>query len=211
MQAWILLRCDKKWLAKLLKFWKQFHMNRHITESHRRSQGTGSHAPPKFLGCAVILCFEKRCLKQKCCCSPKIKHFGLPNLWPTKNFVLAHCRGNERKEDKSSVGKWNKACPPINKEIIVEKNSTKIEESDNESLSSLKDQDLHNSPVSPVQPAEQATSSSTLAKQCDSNSKTMHDSPKVSTHGEKSDIFICCKHFPMLMPHYTTDGFLWLV
>ena len=89
MQAWILLRCDKKWLAGLLKFYKRFHTNRHITESHRRSQGTGGHAPPKFLGYLVILCFEKRCLKQKYCCSPKIKHFGLPNLWPTKNFVLA--------------------------------------------------------------------------------------------------------------------------
>ena len=44
----------------------------------------------------------------------------------------------------------------------------------------MKDRDLHNSPVSPVQPAEQATSSSSLGQQCDSNSETMHDSPNVN-------------------------------
>jgi len=45
------------------------------------------------------------------------------------------------------------------KKFIVNENSTVIEESDSVSLSSIKDQDIHGLPISPVQPAEQATSS----------------------------------------------------
>jgi len=61
--------------------------------------------------------------------------------------------GNEK---KCIVEKGNKGCQRSNKEIIiVKKNSTKIEELDSGSLSFVKDQDLHNFPVSPVQPAEQ--------------------------------------------------------
>jgi len=44
----------------------------------------------------------------------------------------------------------------------------------------LKDQDLHNLPVSPVQAVEQATSSSTLDQQCDSDTERKNDSPNVS-------------------------------
>jgi len=36
--------------------------------------------PPKFLARLVILCFEKRRLKQKYCRSPEVKHFGPPEI-----------------------------------------------------------------------------------------------------------------------------------
>ena len=66
------------------------------------------------------------------------------------------------------------------KKFIVNKNSTVIEESDSVSLSSFKDQDIHSLPVSPVQPVEQATSSSTLCQQCHSGSERKNDSPNVN-------------------------------
>jgi len=44
----------------------------------------------------------------------------------------------------------------------------------------LKEQDLHNLPVSPVQPAQQATSSYTWGQQCDSDSEWINDNPNVS-------------------------------
>jgi len=45
----------------------------------------GGHALPKFLlAYLVILCFEKRLSKQKCCCARKVKHFGY-----LENFGLA--------------------------------------------------------------------------------------------------------------------------
>jgi len=40
--------------------------------------------PSKFLAYLAILCFEERRPKQKYGCSPKVKHFGLP-----QNFRLA--------------------------------------------------------------------------------------------------------------------------
>jgi len=51
------------------------------------AQGTIS---PKFLAYLVILSFEKRRPKQKYCCSPNIKHFGLPPNFSPKNFWVGY-------------------------------------------------------------------------------------------------------------------------
>jgi len=64
--------------------------------------------------------------------------------------------------------------------FIVTKINTVIEESDSELLNFLKDQDLHNLTVSPVQIGGRATSSSTLGQRCDSDSEMKNDSPIVS-------------------------------
>jgi len=47
----------------------------------------GGYAP-QILAYLVILCFEKGRLKQKYCCSPKIKHFG-PSKFPLQNKFVA--------------------------------------------------------------------------------------------------------------------------
>jgi len=44
----------------------------------------------------------------------------------------------------------------------------------------FEDQDIHSLPVSPVQPAEQTISSSTLGQQCDTGSEWKNDSPCVN-------------------------------
>jgi len=84
------------------------------------------------------------------------------------------------KEDESSEGKWNKGVSRAMKSFIVERKSIAIEESGSESLSSLKDQDLHNFPESPVHPAEQAASSSALRQHFDSDSDRKSDRPNIS-------------------------------
>jgi len=40
----------------------------------------GGHALTQSLAYLVILCFEKRRPEQKCCCSPKVKHFSPKSL-----------------------------------------------------------------------------------------------------------------------------------
>jgi len=58
--------------------------------------------------------------------------------------------GNEKKMKPSKESKIKRVSGAI-KKFIAKKNSTEIEESESESLSSLKDQDLPNLFVSPAQ------------------------------------------------------------
>jgi len=61
-----------------------------LSFSTRRSQWGQGAMPHKFEAYLVILCLEKRRLKQKYCCSPKVKHFI------SKHFVLAIRHGFQR-------------------------------------------------------------------------------------------------------------------
>jgi len=76
---------------------------------------------------------------------------------PKRKRDIARSIGNKKRREKRSEGKWKKACKRSSVKIIVNKNRTEIVEADSESFSYLKDQDLNNLAVSPVQTAEQTT------------------------------------------------------
>jgi len=62
-----------------------------ITITHRHSEGVLGTTAHKFLAYLVILCFTKRHPKHKYCCSPKVKHFAIPQTFWADDATAIIC------------------------------------------------------------------------------------------------------------------------